>query len=104
MVPAVTGKLLFCWCKSIKTKIRTACVGLFLAEKKCLKIKERSAIKLMEQDRAESIGTQNAAKAITAQDYQVLRLMREMDYGHIVITVKGGQPVHAEVQKSVQIK
>lgn len=43
----------------------------------------------MEQDRAESIGTQNAAKAITAQDYQVLRLMREMDYGHIVITVKG---------------
>lgn len=54
----------------------------------------------MEQDRAESIGTQNAAKAITAQDYQVLRLMREMDYGHIVITVKGGQPVHAEVQKA----
>lgn len=49
-------------------------------------------------------GTQNEAKAITAQDYQVLRLMREMDYGHIVITVKGGQPVHAEVQKSVQIK
>ena len=43
----------------------------------------------MEQDRAESIGTQNAAKAITAQDYQVLSLMREMDYGHIVITVKG---------------
>ena len=58
----------------------------------------------MEQDRAESIGTQNAAKVITAQDYQVLRLMREMDYGHIVITVKGGQLVHAEVQKSVQIK
>lgn len=58
----------------------------------------------MEQDRAESASVQDAVKDITTQDYQVLRLMREMDYGHIVITVKGGQPVHAEVQKSVQIK
>ncbi len=41
---------------------------------------------------------------ISSQDYQVLKLMREMDYGHLVITVKGGQPVHAEVQKSVLIK
>ena len=76
---------------------------VFFSGEKYLKIKERSAIKLMEQDRAESIGTQNEAKAITAQDYQVLRLMREMDYGHIVITVKGGQPVHAEVQKSSKL-
>lgn len=103
MVPAVTGKLLFCWCKSIKTRSARH-VWVFFSGEKYLKIKERSAIKLMEQDRAESIGTQNEAKAITAQDYQVLRLMREMDYGHLVITVKGGQPVHAEVQKSVQIK
>lgn len=58
----------------------------------------------MEQDRAESTSVHDAVKDITTQDYQVLRLMREMDYGHIVITVKGGQPVHAEVQKSVQIK
>ena len=58
----------------------------------------------MEQGRAESASVQDALKDITTQDYQVLRLMREMDYGHIVITVKGGQPVHAEVQKSVQIK
>lgn len=58
----------------------------------------------MEQGRAESASVQDAVKDITTQDYQVLRLMREMDYGHIVITVKGGQPVHAEVQKSVQIK
>lgn len=58
----------------------------------------------MEQGLAESASVQDAVKDITTQDYQVLRLMREMDYGHLVITVKGGQPVHAEVQKSVQIK
>lgn len=58
----------------------------------------------MEQGRAESASVQDAVKDITTQDYQVLRLMREMDYGHLVITVKGGHPVHAEVQKSVQIK
>lgn len=58
----------------------------------------------MEQGRAESTSVQDAVKDITTQDYQVLRLMREMDYGHLVITVKGGHPVHAEVQKSVQIK
>ncbi len=58
----------------------------------------------MEQGRAESASVQDAVKDITTQDYQVLRLMREMNYGHLVITVKGGQPVHAEVQKSVQIK
>lgn len=59
----------------------------------------------MEQGRTEhACDARDAAKEITTQDYQVLRLMREMDYGHLVITVKGGQPVHAEVQKSVQIK
>lgn len=58
----------------------------------------------MEQGRAESASVQDAVKDITTQDYQVLRLMWEMNYGHLVITVKGGQPVHAEVQKSVQIK
>ena len=59
----------------------------------------------MEQCRTEhACDARESAKQITMQDYQVLRLMREMDYGHLVITVKGGQPVHAEVQKSVQIK
>ena len=59
----------------------------------------------MEQGRTEhACDARDAAKEITTQDYQVLRLMREMDYGHLVITVKGGQPVHAEVQKSAQIK
>ena len=32
---------------------------------------------------------------------EILRLIRELGYGKIVITVKNGQPVHAELQKSV---
>ena len=44
----------------------------------------------MEQGRTEhACDARDAAKEITTQDYQVLRLMREMDYGHLVITVKG---------------
>lgn len=46
----------------------------------------------MEQGRTEhACDARDAAREITTQDYQVLRLMREMDYGHLVITVKGGQ-------------
>ena len=37
----------------------------------------------------------------TEQDEEILRLIRELGYGKIVITVKNGQPVHAELQKSV---
>ncbi len=38
---------------------------------------------------------------LTEQDLGFLRLIRELDYGKLVITVKNGQPVHAELQKSV---
>ena len=38
---------------------------------------------------------------LTEQDLGILRLIRELDYGKLVITVKNGQPVHAELQKSV---
>ena len=31
----------------------------------------------------------------TEQDEEILRLIRELGYGKIVITVKNGQPVHA---------
>ena len=34
-------------------------------------------------------------------EQEILRLIRELGYGKIVITVKNGQPVHAELQKSV---
>ena len=60
---------------------------------------------LMEQCKADrACNAQDNMNGLTEQDHQVLRLMREMGYGHLVITVKDGHPVHAEVQKSVQIK
>ena len=36
----------------------------------------------------------------TPKDLEIIRLLHETDYGKIVITVKKGEPVHAEVQKS----
>lgn len=40
----------------------------------------------------------------TEKDLEVIRLMRETDYGKLLITVKKGEPVHAEIQKSYPIK
>ncbi len=40
-------------------------------------------------------------KVLTDPEKEVLRLVRELDYGKVVITVKNGKPVHAELQKSV---
>lgn len=45
--------------------------------------------------------TKSALPERTEQDEEILRLIRELGYGKIVITVKNGQPVHAELQKSV---
>ncbi len=38
---------------------------------------------------------------LTDAEQEILRLIRELGYGKIVITVKNGNPVHAELQKSV---
>lgn len=40
----------------------------------------------------------------TQKDLEIIRLMRETDYGKVLVTVKNGEPVHAEVQKSIPIK
>lgn len=40
----------------------------------------------------------------TEKDLEVIRLMRQTDYGKVLVTVKNGEPVHAEIQKSVIIK
>ncbi len=45
--------------------------------------------------------TKTVLPELTEQDREVLRLIRELGYGKLVITVKNGQPVHAELQKSV---
>ena len=48
-------------------------------------------------------------RAITAQiseqEWQIIQLMREIEYGELLISMKGGKPVRAEeVRKSIQIK
>ena len=40
----------------------------------------------------------------TEKDMEVIRLMRQTDYGKVLVTVKNGEPVHAEIQKSIPIK
>ena len=40
----------------------------------------------------------------TEKDLEVIRLMRQTDYGKVLGTVKNGEPVHAEIQKSIPIK
>jgi len=42
---------------------------------------------------------------ITKQEQQVIELMRQIEYGELVISIKGGSPVRVEeVRKSIQIK
>ena len=41
---------------------------------------------------------------LTEKDMEVIRLMRQTDYGKVLLTVKNGEPVHAEIQKSIPIK
>ena len=46
----------------------------------------------------------NRETTITKKEMEVIRLMRECDYGKVVVTVKEGMPVHVEVSKSILIK
>ena len=42
---------------------------------------------------------------ISEQEWQIIQLMREIDYGELVISMKGGKPIRVEeVRKSIQIK
>ena len=48
--------------------------------------------------------TKNLMIVPTEKDMEVIRLMRQTDYGKVLVTVKNGEPVHAEIQKSIPIK
>ena len=48
--------------------------------------------------------TKNPMVVPTEKDIEVIRLMRQTDYGKVLVTVKNGEPVHAEIQKSIPIK
>ena len=42
---------------------------------------------------------------ITGQDEQLIHIMRDVNYGQIVVTIRDGKPVHVEeIRKSIQIK
>ncbi len=50
-------------------------------------------------------GTDKDTLRITEQDKQVIRLMRELNYGQLVINVKEGKPIHVEeIRRSILIK
>ena len=50
-------------------------------------------------------GTEKDTLKITEQDKQVIRLMRELNYGQLVINVKEGKPIHVEeIRRSILIK
>lgn len=40
----------------------------------------------------------------TQKEEEVMKLIRQVNYGKILITVRDGEPVHAEIQKSFPIK
>ena len=48
--------------------------------------------------------TNNPMIVPTEKDMEVIKLMRQTDYGKVLVTVKNGEPVHAEIQKSIPIK
>lgn len=42
---------------------------------------------------------------LSEQELQVLRIMREIEYGELMVSIKAGKPIRVEeVRKSIQIK
>ena len=42
---------------------------------------------------------------LSEQELQVVQIMREIEYGELMVSIKGGKPVRVEeVRKSIQIK
>lgn len=51
----------------------------------------------------DNAGAVKAPNEPSEAEREVIRMIRELDYGRIVLTVKGGKAVHAELQKSILI-
>lgn len=41
---------------------------------------------------------------LSKEESRVIDLLRKVDFGKLVVTVKKGKPVFAEIQKTVQIQ
>jgi hypothetical protein len=48
----------------------------------------------------------NTIKAdLASQEWQLIQMIRELDYGQLTITVRAGKPIHVEeVRKSIPLK
>lgn len=57
-------------------------------------------IKIREVEKVEK---RTDGKKLTVQDEKILKILRELEYGKVVITMKKGDPVHVEVQRSIQL-
>ena len=45
----------------------------------------------------------NVTVEIKAQEWQIIKLIRDLDYGQLVVSVKNGKPVHVESRKSITL-
>lgn len=51
----------------------------------------------------EKVKGSNTKENLNAQELQIIKLMRELDYGQLVVSVKNGKPVHVETRKSITL-
>ena len=42
---------------------------------------------------------------VSSQEWQLIQMIRALDYGQLTITVKAGKPIHVEeIRKSIPLK
>ena len=51
----------------------------------------------------EKVKGSNTKENVNAQELQIIKLMRELDYGQLVVSVKNGKPVQVETRKSITL-
>ena len=51
----------------------------------------------------EQVKSSTTKETINAQELQIIKLMRELDYGQVIVSVKNGKPVHVETRKSITL-
>ena len=60
-------------------------------------------IKTVGGESVEKVKSSNIKENVSAQELQIIKLMRELDYGQLVVSVKNGKPVHVETRKSITL-
>ena len=53
----------------------------------------------------EKVKGDNAKAELSSQEWQLIQMIRALDYGQLTITVKASKPIHVEeVRKSIPLK